>query len=143
MIQVAIAPGSINDELSEQIASSSVPATEEQVIAAERELGVVFPPGYRTFLFRFGTARLKWLDIFGIPHNCLWGDIVMMNQLAPVKIPAGCILFARDARGAFYYLKCTSVWTMEESPVIRVNLVGASTQVAGSFAEFLVAVARS
>jgi hypothetical protein len=143
MVQVDFSPGGIADELAEEFAGSSVPATEEQVTAAEHQLGVVFPPCYRNFMLRFGTARLKWLDIFGIPHNCLWGDIVMMNQLAPVKIPPGCVLFARDMRGAFYYLECSPAWAAEESLVFRVSLVGKNTQVASNFAEFLREVVRS
>jgi cell wall assembly regulator SMI1 len=142
MIQTGNPPDGMVDDLAVEFAGFAEPATAEQIQAAEGALGVVFPACYRSFLLRFGAGRLRWLDIFGIPRQRLWGDIVMMNQLAPVKIPAGCVLFARDLRGNFYYLERAQANAAEENPVIRVSLDGNEKQVASSFTEFLRDVAR-
>ncbi len=115
----------------------SGPATDEQIEVAERTLGLQFPPSYRQFLQRFGLGRLKWLDIFGIPNDSLWGDVVMMNQLAPIEIPRGCLLFARDLRGNFYYLNSRTGQNPDDGPVIRINLEGRKKRVAQDFNEFL------
>src|SRR5581483_11906810 len=45
----------------------SGPATEDEIAAAEKELGVQFPRSYRAFLRQFGAGYLNAYDIFGLP----------------------------------------------------------------------------
>src|SRR4051812_6271810 len=105
------------DEFDGLLIDSSEPATLERIEAAERELGIRLPDNYRAFLTHCGCGRLGWLDLFGLPSDRLWGDIVMMNELAPVKAPASYVLIARDPRGNFYALDTSRP---DDGPVIRI-----------------------
>lgn len=122
------------EEFSGILVDCSGPASQERIEAAERELGVVFPASYREFLLHFGTGTLGWLDIFGLPSNWIWGDIVMMNELAPVKAPAHCILIARDPRGNFY---CLDTSQGNNGWVARLGSDGQKKVLASDFASFL------
>src|SRR5688572_8116700 len=68
------------EELGTVLVDISGPVSTEQIVAAEQELGVDFPESYRAFLRLYGAGRLEWLDIFGLPQDRLWGDVVAMNQ---------------------------------------------------------------
>lgn len=122
------------DELDGLLIDSSGPATHERIEAAERELRVLFPASFRAFLMHYGSGRLGWLDLFGLPSEWLWGDIVMMNELAPVKAPAPYVLIARDLRGNFYALDTSRP---DDGPVIRLATDGARGEEARSFTAFL------
>jgi len=113
------------------------PVLDVEVDAVERELGLVLPPSYRAFLKACGAGRVGGVDVFGLPRNHLWGDIVLMNELAGVPSPPCCLKFASTWTGRAYYFD-TSVKTADgEWPVIVQEPPGSRRLVAGNFLEFM------
>jgi hypothetical protein len=74
------------------------------------------------------------LEIYGLPRDQFWGDVVTMNRLA--EGPDGCLLLARDRAGNAYYLEVG--WRDEDTggPVTRVGPTGQSQPVADNFWDF-------
>jgi antitoxin YobK len=115
----------------------SGPASEDEVRLAERELGVVFPASYRAFLRTYGAGTLPYCEIFGIPGDRLWGDVVMMNQVPPHRPPAHYVKFTADVGDLGYYLD-TSRWDAAgECPVVVFGPGDDGRVVADSFLDFL------
>jgi hypothetical protein len=113
------------------------PINDVELDAVERELGVVLPPSYRAFLIVCGSGRVGGVDVFGLPRNHLWGDIVLMNQLAGAHSPPRFLKFASNWTGRAYYFD-TSVKTGDrEWPVVVLEPFDTHRQVAGNFLEFL------
>lgn len=115
----------------------SGPASEEEIAAAEKELGVTFPNDYRAFLRHYGTGCLNGFDIFGLPSDRLWGDVVMMNQLASRPRPAHLVKVADDTDGYGFYLDIAQMDDAGECPVVVLGAGQAGYVVAESFLEFL------
>jgi hypothetical protein len=113
------------------------PATEEAVEAAERALGVRFPKSYCAFLRRSGSGSVNGYEIFGIPGDQLWGDVVRMNQLASRRMPCGCVRFMEDVGDYSHCLDTGRIDESGECPVVIFGPRAAGTLVATSFLEFL------
>jgi hypothetical protein len=116
---------------------SSCPVSDEEITAAERELGISFPKSYRTFIRQYGVGRLQFYEIFGIPRDRLWGDVVMMNQLASGQLPRQYLQFTRDLDGLPYYLDMSQVGSDGECPVVVCGPGNETEVVADSFLDFL------
>jgi len=115
----------------------SGPTTEDQIAAAERELGVMFPRSYRTFLRQYGAGTLDCVEIFGIPSDRLWGDVVMMNQLTSCQIPRHFVKFTDDIGNYSYYLDTSRMDDEGECPVVVFGPEESGRVIANSFSDFL------
>lgn len=111
--------------------------------AVERELGVVLPRSYRAFLRQFGSARVAGREVFGLPRNRLWGDVVLMNQLAAPALPAGYVMVSRDRRGQAYCLDTGRRGADGECPVVALGAGPGGTPVAPTFLAFLCKAIRN
>jgi hypothetical protein len=116
---------------------SSGPASEEEIEAAEKELGVSFPRSYRAFLRRYGAGNLHHYEIFGLPGNRLWADIVMMNQLSRGTVPKQYLKFTNDIGDFAYYLDTSQMDGNGECPVVVIGPGEDGETVADSFLDFL------
>lgn len=114
----------------------SGPASEEEIEAAERELGLVFPSSYRAFLRHFGSGTTPY-PIFGLPGDRLWGDVVMMNQLALDWTPASLIRFTDPMGDYTYFLDMSRMDDEGECPVIVFGPGEDGAVVADNFLDFL------
>jgi hypothetical protein len=45
------------------------PVPEDEIVAAERELGVIFPSNYRRFIRHFGAGNVLAYEIYGLPRD--------------------------------------------------------------------------
>lgn len=113
------------------------PVSDSEMRAVERELQVSLPRSYLVFLRLFGSARVGSHDIFGLPRNRLWGDIVLMNQLPhPTQLPHY-VKVSRDRNGCDYYLDTSHMNAEGECPVIQLAPPTGEIVVALSFLDFL------
>jgi hypothetical protein len=116
---------------------SSGPVSEEEVAAAERELGVMFPPSYRAFLRQYGAGMVKSYELFGLPRHRLWGDVVMMNQLTPTLLPSCFLKIVGDNGHCSYYLDTSQIDSQGECPVMSFQGGADGRIVAENFLDFL------
>jgi carbon storage regulator CsrA len=115
--------------------------TDLELDAAERELGVPLPQSYRAFLQSFGSQSSPEYELFGLPRDRLWGDIVLMNHLDSTR-PSSCVKFTEDRGGRSYYFD-TARMEEGECPVIVQDRAGDTREVARSFLHFLTLAALS
>jgi hypothetical protein len=113
------------------------PVSDVELDAVGRELGIVLPPSYRKFLKRCGAGRVGTVDVFGLPRNHLWGDIVLMNQLGADDKPASYIKFASDWTGRAYYLDTSRSVANFEWPVVVLDVPNPPRVVACNFLDFM------
>jgi hypothetical protein len=109
--------------------------TEEEIAAAERELGA-FPPSYRVFLQHYGGGLLRRCQIFGICRDHLRTDVVLRNQLLPAPGSGRYVIFARDVNAVEYYLDLERTTAGHERPVVFFEPDGTGCTIAESFLEF-------
>lgn len=112
------------------------PASEEEIAAAERELHVVFPRSYRVFLRHYGSGTMPY-EIFGLPGDSLWGDLVMMNQLESDPMPSHYIRFTDRIGEYTYYLDTSQLDAEGDCPVVMFGPDEEGTIVADNFLDFL------
>lgn len=115
----------------------SGPAPEDQIVAAERELGVMFPRSYRAFLRHYGAGNVDCIEIYGIPRDRLWGDVVMMNQLTSNCFPKHFVKFTGDIGDYSYYLDTSQMDEAGECPVVVFGAEENGRVIAKNFSEFL------
>ena len=77
------------------------PPTEEEILHAERQLGVRFPEDYRLFLARFGYASWFGHFICGISDNTQYSvvdatDYERSQSHAGRKLPKHCVVLDTD-----------------------------------------------
>jgi antitoxin YobK len=113
------------------------PANQEAIEAAERELGLQLPLSYRAFLRSFGSGYLNGFEIFGLRGDRLWGDVVMMNQLASRPVPSRHVRFMEDVGDYTYCLDTGRTDESGECPVVVFGPKAAGKVVASSFLEFV------
>ena len=121
------------------LADFSGPVSDEEIDAAQRELGVVFPNSYRVFLHYFGAGCLHHYEIYGIPIDRLWGDVVTMNRLEDASRPNHLVKFTGNVGDFSFYLDTSRMRPDGECPVIALGPgeePGGSV-VAESFLDFL------
>jgi hypothetical protein len=61
------------------------PASEQEIMNAESELGVQFPPEYREFLAKFGAALGPGYEIAGLAHQVPEEDSVWDNVVSATR----------------------------------------------------------
>jgi hypothetical protein len=113
------------------------PASEAEITYAEQELGVIFPQSYRTFLRRYGAGYLHFFEIYGIPGDRLWGDVVIMNRRSVRLVPRHYVKFTGEFGQRGYYLDTSQMNAEGECPVIAVGPSNGAYTVADNFVEFL------
>ncbi len=116
---------------------ASCPVSDVEIDAVERELGIELPPSYRGFLKLCGTGRVGTVDVFGLPRNDLWGDIVLMNQLGDSQTFPRYLKFACDWTGRTYYFDTSAKAPDAEWPVVVLDQYGPAHQLACNFLDFL------
>jgi hypothetical protein len=114
----------------------SKPISDTELWAVENELGTRLPWSYLTFLRHFGWARVGAYEIFGLPRNRLWGDIVLMNDLYAPALPAAHVVFSEDRLGRKYCFD-TSNFDMESECPVYVLGSAHENLIAHSFLQFL------
>lgn len=127
----------------ESLLTAHGPAAEEEIEAAERELGKGLPRSFRTFLRGYGGGTLCLFKIFGICRDSLACDVVLMNELGLPPVPDHCIRFARDHCNFDHYFDTSRMGPDQECPVVVFGPGVVECTVAGSFLEFLQRAARS
>jgi hypothetical protein len=113
------------------------PISDVELDAVERELRIPLPPSYRSFVKRCGSGRVGLVDVFGLPRNRLWGDVVLMNQLAEGDKPGAYLKFATDWTGRSYYFDTSGDLRDSEWPVVVLGPDDLPRRVAGSFLDFM------
>jgi hypothetical protein len=119
------------------------PISDLEVDAVERELGVLLPWSYRTFLRHFGVAWVAGHQVFGLPRHRLWGDVVLMNHLVGPALAAAYVMVSRDRRGQVYCLDTSCPRADGECPVVVLGPDLGGTPVARTFLEFLRKASRN
>lgn len=101
------------------------PVSEEAVAAAEEQLGIAFPPSYRTFLLRFGNLSLPAElavvhDFLGLAPSSDGRDVVARtlaareeNRLAP-----GLVVVGLGAQPQEWFCLDTQRGSGDELPVV-------------------------
>jgi hypothetical protein len=115
----------------------SGPASEADIAAAEKALEVSFPKSYRTFLRHFGVGYLNCFDVYGVPGDRLWGDVVMMNQLDHRSCPKRFVKFTDDVGDYGFYLDTSRMDPLGECPVVVFGPGKEGEIVAEDFLDFL------
>jgi SMI1-KNR4 cell-wall len=113
------------------------PVSDVEIDAVERELRIGLPASYRQFLKLCGAGRVGTVDVFGLPRNHLWGDIVLMNELVDADKPPGCIKFASDWTGRAYYFDTSRTAADADWPVVVMESSREPRLVARNFLEFV------
>ena len=113
------------------------PVSDIELDAVGRELGVILPPSYRKFLKRCGAGRVGTVDIFGLPRNNLWGDIVLMNQLSREHYSRSYLKFASDWTGRAYYFDTSQKSPDGEWPVVVLDAPDCPRLLACNFLDFM------
>ncbi len=113
------------------------PVTDVEIYAVERELRTGLPASYRQFLKLCGAGRVGTVDVFGLPRNHLWGDIVLMNELVDADKPPGYIKFASDWTGRAYYFDTSRTAADADWPVVVIESLREPRLVAHNFLEFV------
>jgi hypothetical protein len=117
--------------------SPSTSISDSELRAVEQELGVSLPRSYQVFLRYFGSENPFSHDLFGLPRDRLWGDIVLMNELEPLCPPRGLVKFTEDDFGHAYFLDTSRMDAEGECPVVRRGPDDRETTVADNFLDFL------
>jgi hypothetical protein len=113
------------------------PVSDLEVEAVERELRTVLPRSYKAFLRHCGAARIRSHELFGLPRNGLWGDVVLMNQLTTLPLPPSCVMIGQDREGRAYCLDTGRMNEEGECPVVVFSAGLVGDAVAPSFLDFL------
>jgi len=113
------------------------PVPEEEIRAAEKELGLTFPSGYRAFLRHYGAGTVHYYNFYGLPRGQLWGDVVMMNQLDKRSLPSHYVKFMEDVGDYAYYLDTSRMDSRKECPVVVFGWEEDGEIVANDFVDFL------
>src|SRR5271165_5880368 len=100
---------------------SECPVSDVEVDAVERELQIRLPRSYRAFLKLCGAGRVGSVDVFGLPRNHLWGDIVLMNQLPGSHWPSGYVKIASHWTGRAYFFDVTQKSPDCDWPVVALE----------------------
>jgi len=98
---------------------------------------VVFPNSYRTFLQQFGAGNFYYHEIFGLPRDRLWGDVVMMNQLRSRTVPRHYVKVTEEGDDAGFYLDTSRMNAEGECPLVALGPGNETRVVADSFLDFL------
>jgi hypothetical protein len=105
----------------------SGPASPERIDAAQKTLGLLFPPSYRLFLSRYGAALGHGFEIAGLPEEPanpdeppFYLDVVRETvRYRPHALPQDSIFISHDGVEHGYFLTCSSSDAGYEGHVIE------------------------
>jgi hypothetical protein len=116
------------------------------IAAAERELGVRFPPSLRCFLSQFGASLGDGFELAGIPVSdrespngpLQWRDLVTETHRArkAASLPSRYIVIGDDGSESTYLLDTGQVGPDGECPVVALGPGREFVVVSPSFIEF-------
>lgn len=87
-----------------RLSTSDRPASEEQLVALERAVGVRLPQAYRSFLREFGGGSFGLATIFSADPGSEW-YLPQRQVEASRYLPEGVLAFSDDFAGGNYVLK--------------------------------------
>jgi hypothetical protein len=76
-------------------------AVENDIVSAERQLGLSFPEKYRGFLREFGGGYFAFTNVFSVDIDGAW-YICEKNQEAKSYLPDNFLAISDDETGGFY-----------------------------------------
>lgn len=94
------------------------------VSAAEKTLGLNFPPSYKSFLLSFGCGDVAGQEFYGvIKHDFLNSGVpdaiwLTLRERADSKLPFQFIIVGSQGNGAYYVIDCGRVSESHECPVV-------------------------
>ena len=126
-------------------AFNSGPVTEVNIASAEVELGLLFPPSYRSFLGLFGASLSYGFDLYGLPAATdparppQWSNVVTSTvRLRPDGLPENSVQISHDGMDHGYFLQCSNTDPLSEGPVIEWGPAHDGGKIiASSFLEFI------
>jgi hypothetical protein len=125
------------------------PVSDEEVAAAERQLGVRFPPGLRAFLSEHGAAVGRGMDLAGVPVRGgmppQWSDLVSTTLRArkpTASLPSNLVFISDDGMDCRYYLDTARVDAEGECPVVALGPGRDCDVVAETFVQFVERASR-
>ncbi len=106
-------------EAIESVSSLShlAPATEEDVLCAEKELGLIFAEDYKEYVLAYGVISGKGIELSGITHHKRLSVVELTKDEREVSsniaadmyvienLAIDGVITAQDTSGAVYYLK--------------------------------------
>jgi SMI1-KNR4 cell-wall len=116
--------------------------SDAELDAAEKELGVCLPAVYRAFMSLYGSRSVPVCDLYGLPRDGMLGDVVMMNEFDPERLP-GLVKIGEDGHGRSFYLDTSRVDEDGDCLVVVRVSGGDSVEVVPSFVDFLAGASRS
>jgi hypothetical protein len=126
------------------------PQPEERIALAERELGLAFPPSYRTFLLELGSGIIQSQRVLGVYHsdfansNAL--DVVgMTRMMRDDGAQEGLVVFYYDGSEWYHAIDTRQRDDRGESPVVWWSpppAEGIGSRVADDFAAWFVSLAE-
>jgi hypothetical protein len=94
------------------------------VEAAERALGVIFPPSYREFLLSFGCGDVAGHEFYGVINSdfinsgvpdAVW---LTLRERVDSDLPSRLVIVGVQGDGAYYALDCGRISEDKECPVV-------------------------
>jgi len=105
---------------------NSGPVAEATIASAESDLGLRFPPSYRTYLARFGATLGNGVEIFGLPQPSdpnqppQWSHVVKSTVgYRPSALPENSVAISHDGMELGYFLVCSPSDADFEGPVVE------------------------
>lgn len=144
----------MGDEMREVFASCEVPgpANEEMIARAEAELGVSFPPSYRSFLASYGAAVCAGFWIAGLfetdsdEEPPFWSHVVtstmQLRRSARRLISQSYVAISDDGGDHKFYLDTGRTDGHGECPVVVLGPGAPGVDVADDFLEFVTLYSR-
>jgi hypothetical protein len=117
------------------------PREEPLIEAAERALGVRFPPSYRSFLAALGAGSIRGREFYGVidedwstpgPPDAIGTTLA---ERADNRLPEGLVIVGASDDGGWYVLDCAAPVEGGEAPVL-IWAQDAGGRVADDFGEF-------
>lgn len=132
----------VSDGIVSQLKVSG-PASEQEIMSAERELGVQFPSEYREFLAKFGAALGPGYEIAGLSpqvpdEESMWDSVVSATRAVRDKHGKignydDLIAISGDGMDVTFYLRAEG---NNPGNVIALG-PGVEKEIAGSLSEFI------
>jgi antitoxin YobK len=117
------------------------PRAEPLIAAAERALGVRFPPSYRSFLLALGAGSIRSREFYGVIDDD-WSapgppDAIgtTLAERGAGRLPEGLVIVGASDGGGWYVLDCGAAEAGGEAPVL-IWAHEAGGRIAGDFGEF-------
>lgn len=139
-----------DDEMGEICAKGlyAGPASESAIREAEKSLGVVFPPSYRRFLMKFGTAVGEGFELVGLFEQTSdaeppqWTHVVSqtlrLRRASHHQLPLGLIAVSGDGEDHVYYIDTMRSGADGECPMVAFGPGADNVVIADSFSDFVI-----